>query len=94
MQDEFGISTRASGFYNNQMLSYLNPSMQEFISSQSMVSIAISDSKGECDCSFRVGSPGFIKVLTKKTLAYPEYKGNGVWAREHQGEFSYWNGLY
>ena len=79
MQDEFGISSRASGFYNNQMLSYLNPSMQEFISSQSMVPIAISDSKGECDCSFRAGSPGFIKVLTKKTLAYPEYKGSGVW---------------
>ena len=45
-----------------------------------MVSIAISDSKGECDCSFRAGLPGFIKVLTKKTLAYPEYKGSGVWA--------------
>ena len=83
LQDEFGTSSRASGFYNNQILGYLNPSMQEFISSQSMVFIPTSDSKGECDCSFRAGSPGFIKVLTKKTLAYPEYKGNGVWAREH-----------
>ncbi len=80
LQDKFGTSSRASAFYGNQMLNYLNPSMQEFISSQSMVFIATSDSNGECDCSFRAGSPGFIKVLSKRSLAYPEYRGNGIWA--------------
>ena len=80
LQDKFGTSSRASGFYNNQMLSYLNPSMQEYISSQSMVFIATSDSQGECDCSFRAGAAGFVKVLGEKSLAYPEYKGNGVLA--------------
>jgi len=71
LQDEFGTSSRASGFYNNQMLSYLNPSMQEYISSQSMVFVATSDSQGECDCSFRANSPGFITIFSKKSFAYP-----------------------
>jgi len=79
-QEEFGTTSRASAFCANQMLSYLNAFMQEFISEQSMVFIATSDSRGECDCSFRAGSPGFVKVLSKSVLAYPEYKGNGVWA--------------
>lgn len=79
-QEEFGTTSRAEAFYANQMLSYLNAFMQKFISGQSMVFIATSDSQGECDCSFRAGPPGFVKILSKSSLAYPEYKGNGVWA--------------
>ena len=45
-----------------------------------MVFIATSDAKGNCDCSPRFGDKGFIKVLDEKTLAYPEYRGNGVFA--------------
>jgi len=80
LQIEYGTKSKAEFFYSNQMLSYLNNSMQQFISNQSMVFIATSDARGECDCSFRGGPPGFVKVLSKKILAYPEYKGNGVWA--------------
>ncbi|MDH5763400.1 MAG: pyridoxamine 5'-phosphate oxidase family protein [Nitrospinota bacterium] len=80
LQEEFGTNQRARAFYKQQMLDYLNPSMQEFISAQQMVFIATSDSKGECDCSFRGGLPGFVYVLDNKTLMYPEYRGNGVLA--------------
>jgi F0F1-type ATP synthase alpha subunit len=38
------------------------------------------DQKGECDCSVRSGKKGFVLVLDEKTLAYAEYKGNGVMA--------------
>lgn len=80
LQEELGTTRRARTFYKQQMLDCLNPSMQEFISSQQMVFLASSDSKGECDCSFRMGLPGFVHVLDDKTLAYPEYRGNGVLA--------------
>ncbi len=80
LQDEFSSTRKARAFYKQQMLDYLNPSMQEFISSQQMVFIATSDLKGDCDCSFRGGLPGFVCVLDNKTLAYPEYRGNGVLA--------------
>ena len=54
--------------------------MREFISKQEMVFIATADSKGECDCSFRAGKQGFVRVLNEKTLLFPEYRGNGVMA--------------
>ena len=79
-QKEFGTTRRAMAFYNKQMLNSLNPLMREFIARQEMVFIATADAHGECDCSFRAGLPGFVQVFDDKTLAYPEYRGNGVMA--------------
>jgi uncharacterized protein len=79
-QEAFGTTRRALTFYNKQMLHYLNPLMREFIARQEMVFIATADAHGECDCSLRAGLPGFVHVLDDKTLAYPEYRGNGVMA--------------
>lgn len=80
LQEQYGTVKRASTFYDRQMLDYLNVKMRRFIERQEMVFIATSDSKGACDCSFRAGLPGFVVVLDEKTLLYPEYRGNGVWA--------------
>jgi uncharacterized protein len=80
LQERFGTKQSASAFYEKQMLNHLNSSMRDFISKQEMVFIATADSKGECDCSFRAGKSGFVRVLSEKTLACPEYKGNGVMA--------------
>jgi hypothetical protein len=76
----FGTDRRAMAFYQNQMMREMNVIMQEFIARQEMVFIATADAKGECDCSFRAGTAGFVQVLDSKTLAYPEYRGNGVLA--------------
>ena len=80
LQKKVGSENKASAFYDKQMLDYLNPYMRKFILKQEMVFIATADSKGECDCSFRAGKQGFVRVLNKKTLLYPEYRGNGVMA--------------
>lgn len=80
LQKQFGTIKRAQSFYDNQMLSYLNKHMIEFIKKQSMVFIATADSKGDCDSSLRVGEAGFVRILNNQTLLYPEYKGNGVHA--------------
>ncbi len=79
-QKRFGTSARAASFYAKQMLDHLNPTMQQFIARQDMAFIATADANGSCDCSFRAGAPGFVQILDKKTLAYPEYRGNGVLA--------------
>ncbi|MBU1424588.1 MAG: pyridoxamine 5'-phosphate oxidase family protein [Gammaproteobacteria bacterium] len=78
LQLELGSEKRALGFYNNQMLDYLNPAMREFITKQSMMFIASSDAHGECDCSFRAGGAGFVWVVDQKHIMWPEYRGNGV----------------
>ena len=80
LQKKVGSENKASAFYDKQMLDYLNPYMREFILKQEMVFIATADSKGECDCSFRAGKQGFVRVLNEKTLLCPEYRGNGVMA--------------
>ena len=80
LQKKVGSENKASAFYDKQMLDYLNPYMRKFIFKQDMVFIATADSKGECDCSFRAGKQGFVRVLNEKTLLCPEYRGNGVMA--------------
>ena len=80
LQKKVGTENKASKFYDKQMLDYLNPYMRKFILKQEMVFIATADSKGECDCSFRAGKQGFVRVLNEKTLLCPEYRGNGVMA--------------
>jgi predicted pyridoxine 5'-phosphate oxidase superfamily flavin-nucleotide-binding protein len=80
LQEKYGTTSRSSAFYRKQVLERLNPPMCRFIAQQEMVFIATADSRGEADCSFRAGLKGFVRVLDDKTLAYPEYRGNGVFA--------------
>jgi len=80
LQAEWGNEKRARAFYTNQMLDYLNESMQAFIAEQSMLFIASADAHGECDCSFRAGGPGFVRVVDAKRVLWPEYRGNGATA--------------
>ncbi|PHR56500.1 MAG: pyridoxamine 5-phosphate oxidase [Arcobacter sp.] len=80
MQKTSGTQAKAKDFYMKQMLRYLPPSMQGFITKQEMAFISTSDAKGECDSSFRSGEAGFMIVLDKTHLIYAEHKGNGVMA--------------
>jgi hypothetical protein len=80
LQCRYETSQRAERFYRDQVLDHLNPAMREFIARQDMAFIATSDGVGECDASFRAGTPGFLHVIDERTIAYPEYRGNGVMA--------------
>ena len=72
--------TRAQRFYERQMRDSLTTRMVALIRQQEMMFIATANSEGYCDCSPRFGHAGFVCVLDEKTLAYPEYRGNGVYA--------------
>jgi predicted pyridoxine 5'-phosphate oxidase superfamily flavin-nucleotide-binding protein len=78
LQRLFDTDARAADFYGRQVLDHLNPRMREFIGRQGMAFLATADGEGECDCTFRAGPPGFIRVVDDRMLAYPEYRGNGV----------------
>lgn len=80
LQAEMGNEKRAAAFYNNQMVDRLNPAMQEFVAAQSMMFVASADAHGECDCSFRAGPAGFVRVVDAKRVLWAEYRGNGVTA--------------
>lgn len=80
VQQRLGTTERADRFYGDQVLDHLNVRMQEFVARQEMFFLATADRHGECDSTFRAGPPGFVQVLDDRTLAYPEYRGNGVMA--------------
>jgi predicted pyridoxine 5'-phosphate oxidase superfamily flavin-nucleotide-binding protein len=80
LQCRYGTRERAERFYRDQVLDHLNPAMREFVARQDMAFIATADGAGECDASFRAGAPGFLHVIDERTVAYPEYRGNGVLA--------------
>ena len=75
-----GSRERAKRFYDRQMREDLSSVMVKLIAEQEMVFVATADADGNCDCSPRFGTPGFVITLDEKTLAYPEYRGNGVFA--------------
>ncbi len=50
-----------------------------FIESRCMMFVATADSTGHPDCSYKGGLPGFVRVLDDKTLAFPDYDGNGMY---------------
>jgi hypothetical protein len=80
LQAAYGTGDRAQRFYTDQVLDHLNPKMIEFAGRMEMAFVATADASGECDCSLRAGPPGFIHVIDERTIAYPEYRGNGVLA--------------
>jgi uncharacterized protein len=80
LQCAYGTETRARRFYTDQVRDRLLPTMVAFVQRMELVFVASADGRGECDASLRAGPPGFIHVLDARTLAYPEYRGNGVHA--------------
>ena len=80
LQQQYGTCDRADRFYTQQVLDHLNERMREYVARQEMMFVATADSTGECDCTFRAGPPGFVRALDASSLAWPEYRGNGVMA--------------
>jgi predicted pyridoxine 5'-phosphate oxidase superfamily flavin-nucleotide-binding protein len=80
LQESLGSRDRAEKFYDKQVLDHLNERMRQFAALQQLMFVATADSTGACDSTLRAGPPGFVQVLGPRTLAYPEYRGNGVMA--------------
>jgi hypothetical protein len=50
-----------------------------FVQSCSMVFVATADAGGHPDCSYKGGLPGFLRVIDERSLAIPDYDGNGMY---------------
>jgi len=55
------------------------PGDREFVERCSMFFIATADTEGRPDCSYKGGLPGFVRVIGDRTLAFPDYDGNGMY---------------
>jgi len=50
-----------------------------FIERCPMFFVATADADGRPDCSYKGGLPGFVRVIDDRTLAFPDYDGNGMY---------------
>lgn len=50
-----------------------------FIQRCAMFFVATADAHGHPDCSYKGGLPGFVRILDDRTLAFPDYDGNGMY---------------
>ena len=50
-----------------------------FITGCAMLFVATADAHGHPDCSYKDGLPGFVRILDQRTLAFPDYDGNGMY---------------
>lgn len=51
---------------------------QAFIESRDMFFLSTVDEDGQPTCSYKGGAPGLVKVVDTRTLAFPNYDGNGM----------------
>jgi len=52
---------------------------RSFIERCAMFFLATADAHGRPECSYKGGLPGFVRVLDERTLAIPDYDGNGMY---------------
>jgi predicted pyridoxine 5'-phosphate oxidase superfamily flavin-nucleotide-binding protein len=57
----------------------IDASDKAFIERMDMFFLATADADGRPQCSYKGGEPGFVKVLDERTLAFPNYDGNGMY---------------
>jgi predicted pyridoxine 5'-phosphate oxidase superfamily flavin-nucleotide-binding protein len=50
-----------------------------FIERMDMFFMATVDEQGHANCSYKGGDPGFVRVVDRKTIAFPNYDGNGMY---------------
>jgi uncharacterized protein len=50
-----------------------------FIERMDMFFLATADADGLPQCSYKGGDPGFVRVLDERSLAFPNYDGNGMY---------------
>jgi uncharacterized protein len=50
-----------------------------FINGLDMFFLATVNSAGQPSCSYKGGDPGFVTVVDDRTLAFPNYDGNGMY---------------
>ncbi|HEX5243197.1 MAG TPA: pyridoxamine 5'-phosphate oxidase family protein [Tepidisphaeraceae bacterium] len=77
LQDRFDTRRLADHLYAKLVRDTINPKQKAFIESADMFFLASADDQGRPTCSYKGGDPGFVRVVDDRTLATPNYDGDG-----------------
>ena len=78
LQDRFDSRRLADRLFETLARTEFSDGDRAFIESRAMFFLATADAEGRPDCSYKGGLPGFVRVLDRRTLAFPSYDGNGM----------------
>ena len=90
LQDRFDTRRLADRIEERLVADVLDDEDRAFVEHADMFFLATVDHRGFPTCSYKGGDPGFARVLDERTIAFPNYDGNGMYLsagnlrREHK----------
>ena len=78
LQERFDTRRLADVIRSKTGRDTISPADRDFIERMDMFFLASVDDRGNVDCSYKGGDPGFVRVLDEHTVAFPIYDGNGM----------------
>jgi predicted pyridoxine 5'-phosphate oxidase superfamily flavin-nucleotide-binding protein len=79
LQDRFDTRRLADRLEERIVADTLDDGDRAFIESVDMFFLATVDAEGRPNCSYKGGDPGFVRVVDERTIAFPNYDGNGMY---------------
>jgi predicted pyridoxine 5'-phosphate oxidase superfamily flavin-nucleotide-binding protein len=79
LQDRFDTRRLADRIEGLLVSDELGEDDQRFIEDVDMFFLATADAEGRPNCSYKGGAPGFVRVIDARTIAFPNYDGNGMY---------------
>ena len=79
LQDEHDTRRLADRLLERKVHDEITDEDRAFIERLDCFFLATADELGRPTCSYKGGDPGFVRVLDARTLAFPNYDGNGMY---------------
>lgn len=79
LQDRFDTRRIADRLEEVTVHDRFNDGDRQTIENAAMFFLATADAEGWPDVSYKGGMPGFVRVVSEDTLAFPNYDGNGMY---------------
>jgi predicted pyridoxine 5'-phosphate oxidase superfamily flavin-nucleotide-binding protein len=79
LQDQFDTRRLADRLQEATVSDRIDANGKAFIEHMDMFFMATVDEEGHVNCSYKGGDPGFVRVLDERTIAFPNYDGNGMY---------------
>jgi predicted pyridoxine 5'-phosphate oxidase superfamily flavin-nucleotide-binding protein len=78
LQEQFDTAALADRIDGLLVSDTISDHDRAFIEARDMFFLATADEQGRPTCSYKGGDPGFVRVLDERTIAFPDYDGNGM----------------
>ncbi len=79
LQDQFDTRRMADRLDQAIVRDSFDEEDAEFIRGLDLFFLSTVDDRGRPTCSYKAGEPGFVQVVDSRTLAFPNYDGNGMY---------------